>query len=107
MKNRYPLPLISLAFEPLQGATMFSNLDLRNAYNLVRIWEGDKWKTASGHYKYLVMPFSLTNAPAVFQALVNDVLRNMLNRLVFVYLNDVLIFSCSAQEQVLHARQIL
>lgn len=75
LKNCYPLPLIASAFEPLQGATIFSKLDLRNAYHLVRIREGDEWKTAfnmaSGHYEYLVMLFGLTNVPAVFQALVN------------------------------------
>ncbi|KAG5263850.1 hypothetical protein AALO_G00269340, partial [Alosa alosa] len=77
VKNRYPLPLLTSAFELLQGSTIFTKLDLRNAYHLVRIREGDEWKTAfnthTGHYEYLVMPFGLTNAPAVFQALVNDV----------------------------------
>ncbi|KAF7640957.1 hypothetical protein LDENG_00003150, partial [Lucifuga dentata] len=86
IKNRYPLPLLSSAFELLQGATIFTKLDLRNAYHLVRIREGDEWKTAfntpSGHYEYLVMPFGLTNAPAVFQALINDVLRDMLSQFV-------------------------
>ncbi|KAL2102663.1 hypothetical protein ACEWY4_001831 [Coilia grayii] len=78
VKNRYPLPLLTSAFELLQGATVFTKLDLRNAYHLVCIREGDEWKTAfntpTGHYGYLVMPFGLTNAPAVFQGLVNDVL---------------------------------
>ncbi|KAI3352443.1 hypothetical protein L3Q82_005396 [Scortum barcoo] len=76
IKNHYPLPLISSAFELLDGATVFTELDLCNAYHLVRIREGDEWKTAfntpTGHYEYLVMPFGLTNAPAVFQALVNE-----------------------------------
>jgi len=87
VKNKYPLPLISSAFAPLHGAAFFSKLDLRNAYHLVRIREGDEWKTAFntplGHFEYLVMPFGLSNAPAVFQALVNDVLRDMLNRFIF------------------------
>uniref|UniRef100_A0A669C767 ribonuclease H n=1 Tax=Oreochromis niloticus TaxID=8128 RepID=A0A669C767_ORENI len=78
IKNKYPLPLLSSAFELLQGATIFTKLDLRNAYHLVRIRQGDEWKTAFnthlGHFEYLVMPFGLTNAPAVFQGLVNDVL---------------------------------
>jgi hypothetical protein len=55
IKNRYPLPLLFSAFEPLQGATIFSKLDLRNANGLVRIRRGDEWKTAfntaSGHYE--------------------------------------------------------
>lgn len=80
VKNKYPLPLITSAFDQLQEAKVFTKLDLRNAYHLVRIREGDEWKTAFntpiGHYEYLVMPFGLTNAPAVFQALVNDVLRD-------------------------------
>ena len=111
IRNRYPLPLISSAFELLQGATIFTKLDLRNAYHLVRIREGDEWKTAfntpSGHYEYLVMPFGLTNAPAVFQGLVNDVLRDLLNVCVFVYLDDILVFSKSEQEHVVHVRQVL
>lgn len=111
VKNKYPLPLISSAFEPLYGATIFTKLDLRNAYHLVRIRDGDEWKTAFntplGHFEYLVMPFGLTNAPAVFQTLVNDVLRDFLNRFVFVYLDDILIFSQSPEEHTHHVRQVL
>lgn len=107
VKNRYVLPLIASAFEQLQGATIFSKLGLQNAYHLMQIWEGDKWNTARGHDEYLGMPFGLTNAPAVFQALVNDVLRDMLNRFVFVYLDEILVLSRSAQEHVLHVRQVL
>lgn len=111
IKNRYPLPLMSSAFELLQEATVFTKLDLRNAYHLVRIREGDEWKTAfnttSGHYEYLVLPFGLTNAPAVFQCLVNDVLRDMINKFVFVYLDDILIFSRSLTEHTSHVRKVL
>ncbi|KAK7913158.1 hypothetical protein WMY93_013369 [Mugilogobius chulae] len=111
IKNRYPLPLISSGFELLQGAKVFTKLDLRNAYHLVRIREGDEWKTAfntpSGHYEYLVMPFGLTNAPAVFQALVNDILRDMLNKFVFVYLDDILIFSSDLDSHISHVKQVL
>ena len=61
----------------------------------------------TGHYEYLAMPFSLTNAPAVFQALVNDVLRDMLNKHVFVYLDDILIFSRTKEEHVHHVQMVL
>ena len=111
VKNRYPLPLMNTAFDLLQGATIFTKLDLRNAYHLVRIREGDEWKTAfntpTGHWEYLVMPFGLTNAPAVFQSLVNDVLRDMINRFAFIYLDDILIFSKSPEEHKTYVRLVL
>lgn len=72
---------MSSAFELLQGATFLTKLEDLNAYNLVCIREGDKWKTAFNtsirHYEYLVMPSGLANTPAVFQALVNDVLQEI------------------------------
>ena len=55
--------------------------------------EDPYFNTHSGHCEYLVMPFALTNSPAVFQALVNNVLRDMLNRFVFVYVDDIQTFS--------------
>jgi len=97
VKNRYPLPLMSSVFDQLQQAKVFPKLDLHNVYHLVRIREGEEWKTGfktpSGHYEYLVMPFGLTNAPAVFQAMINDVLRDFLDHFVYVYLDDILIYS--------------
>ena len=111
VKNKYPLPLLSSTFEPLTHATVFSKLDLRNAYHLVRICEGDEWKTGFnthlGHFEYLVMPFGLTNAPAVFQALVNDILRDYINLFVVVYLDDILVFSRTPQEHTAHVRLVL
>ncbi len=104
VKNKYPLPPINAAFEPLQGATIFSKLDLRNACCLVCIREEDEWKTVFNipldHFEYLVMPFGLTSAPAVFQAPVNAVLHDFLNQSVFIYLDDILIFSLTLEEHV-------
>ncbi len=98
-KNTYPLPLMSSAFEWLQGASFFTKLDLHNAYHLVRIREGDEWKTAfntpRGHFEYLVMLFGLSNTLVVFQALVNDVLRDMVDQFIYVYLDDI--FSTSGE----------
>jgi hypothetical protein len=69
-KNRYPLPLISGLLEQLGSAKIFTKIDLRGAYNLVRVKEGNEWKTAFhtryGHFEYSIMPFGLTNVPAVF-----------------------------------------
>ncbi len=84
IKNRYPLPNISELQDRLSRAKIFTKLDLRGAYNLIRMKEGEEWKTAFrtryGHYEYLVMPFGLTNAPATCQALVNNVVRAQLDR---------------------------
>uniref|UniRef100_A0A3P9HPM7 Gypsy retrotransposon integrase-like protein 1 n=1 Tax=Oryzias latipes TaxID=8090 RepID=A0A3P9HPM7_ORYLA len=111
VKNKYSLPLINAALDSVQEARVFSKLDLRNAYHLVRMREGDEWKTAFttplSHFEYLVMPFGLTNAPAIFQNLVNDVLRDFLNRFVFVYLDDILIYSRNQEQHVYHVRQVL
>ena len=111
IKNRYPLPLMSSVFDQLQQAQVFTKLDLRNAYHLVRIREGDVWKTGfntpRGHYEYLVMPFGLTNAPAVFQAMINDVLREFLDKFVYVYLDDILIYSTDLVSHRNHVNQVL
>ena len=70
IKNRCPLPLISETLDRLSGAWYFSKLDLKDAYHRIPIKRGDEWKTAFrtryGHFEYLVMPFSLTNALATF-----------------------------------------
>jgi hypothetical protein len=71
VKDRTPLPLISETLDRLKGAKIYTKLDLRGAYNLLRVKEGDGWKTAfrtrEGLFECLVMPFGLTNAPASFQ----------------------------------------
>ena len=77
VKNRYPLPLMSELQDRVNGARVFSKIDLINGYNLLRIREGDEWKTAFrsryGSFEYLVMPFGLANAPASFQEMMNEI----------------------------------
>ncbi|KAK3539338.1 hypothetical protein QTP70_001226 [Hemibagrus guttatus] len=107
----YPLPLVSAALEQLQRARIFTKLDLRSAYNLVHIKEGDEWKTAfhttQGHYEYLVMPYGLTKAPAVFQALINELFHDLFNHFVIAYIDDILIYSASLTEHVQHVCTVL
>lgn len=97
IKNRYPIPRIADLLDRVEGCTIFTKIDLQHAFNLVRIREGDEWKTAFrtryGLFEYLVMPFGLSNAPSAFQALINDVLRDLLDVHVVVYLDDILVFS--------------
>ncbi|KAK3568755.1 hypothetical protein QTP86_016279 [Hemibagrus guttatus] len=111
VKFRYPLPLVPAALEHLRGATLFTKLDLRSAYNLIRIREGDEWKTAfitpTGHYEYLVMPYGLANAPSVFQDFIHEVLREFLHRFVLVYIDDILIYSRNLAEHRQHVAKVL
>eukprot|EP00833_Pecoramyces_ruminatium_P012026 jgi/Orpsp1_1/1186058/evm.model.c7180000096669.1 len=111
VRNSYPLPLIAEIIERIRGAKYFTKLDLRSAYNLIRIREGDEYKTAFrtkfGHFEYLVMPFGLTNAPATFQAFINSVLRPYLDNFVILYLDDILVFSKDLEEHHKHVRMVL
>lgn len=111
VKYRYPLPLVPAALEQLRSAQYFTKLDLRSAYNLIHIRQGDEWKTGfstiDGHYEYLVMPFGLANSPSVFQAFVNEIFRDMLNKRVIVYIGDILVYSNSLSEHIQHVRAVL
>ncbi|KAI2666704.1 Transposon Tf2-6 polyprotein [Labeo rohita] len=111
VKFRYPLPLVSLALEQLREATIYTKLDLRSAYNLIRIKEGDEWKTAflttRGHYEYQVMPYGLANAPAVFQSFINEILKEFMNKFVIAYIDDILIYSKTETEHTAHVRTVL
>ena len=92
-------------------AWFYSKIDLRHAYHLIRIQEGDEWKTAfCTRYESLewcVMPFGLTNAPAAFQCLMNTVFLNLLDTCVLVYLDDILIYSDTLEEHCCHIHEVL
>ncbi|KAL0549512.1 hypothetical protein IC582_013996 [Cucumis melo] len=111
VKNRYPLPKIDDLFDQLQGATLFSKIDLRSGYHQLRIKDRDVPKTAFhsryGHYEFIVMSFALTNAPSVFMDLMNRVFREFLDTFVIVFINDILIYSKIEAEHEEHLRMVL
>ncbi|KAL0149928.1 hypothetical protein M9458_054760, partial [Cirrhinus mrigala] len=111
VKYCYPLPLVPSALEQLRLARYFTKLDLRNAYNLIRIREREEWKTAfsttTRHYEYRVMPFGLVNSPSVFQFFMNDVFRDMLGRWVIIYMDDILVYSESLESHIALVRKVL
>ncbi|KAJ9544144.1 hypothetical protein OSB04_023851 [Centaurea solstitialis] len=111
VKNRYPLPRIDDLFDQLQGAAWFSKIDLRSGYHQVKVREEDVQKTAFrtryGHFEFVVMPFGLTNAPAVFMDLMNRVCRPMLDKSVIVFIDDILIYSKTKEDHVIHLIEVL
>ncbi|GKD08326.1 putative reverse transcriptase domain-containing protein [Tanacetum coccineum] len=111
VKNRYPLPRIDDLFDQLQGSSVYSKIDLRPGYHQLRVREEDILKTAFrtryGHYEFQVIPFSLTNAPAVFMDLMNRVCKPYLDKFFIVFIDDILIYSKNKQEHEEHLKLIL
>jgi hypothetical protein len=112
IKNRYPLPLISELIDKLKKAKYFTKLDIRWGYNNVRIKEGDEWKAAfrtnRGLFEPLVMFFGLTNSPATFQNMMNDILKELIDEgKVLVYLDDILIFTKDLDEHRRLVKRVL
>src|SRR5271155_2978718 len=101
-KDRYPLPLVSDLLNTAGKARIYTSLDLRHAYHLVRVTEGDEWKTTFrtryGSFEWLVMPFGLSNAPASFQRFMNDIFGDLLDVCVIIHLDDILIYSDDPKE---------
>jgi hypothetical protein len=94
--------------DKMQGATVFSTLDLLSAYHQIRLTDEDipksAFRTPTGIYEYKVMPFGITNALSVFMAAMNNILSEM--GFVAIYLDDILIFSRTPEEHVKHVQAV-
>ena len=108
IKNKYHLPRIDDLMDQLHGSAVFSKIDLRSGYHQILVKDDDVQKTAFrsryGHYEYVVMPFAVTNAPAVFMDYMN---RIFLDKFVVVFIDDILIYSRIQEEHAEHLRLVL
>ena len=111
VKNKYPLPRIDDLFDQLQGALVFSKIDLRTGYHQLKIKKEDipktVFRTRYGHYEFTVMPFGLTNAPAAFMDLMNGVFKEFLDQSVIVFIDDILVYSKNPKEHEVHLIEVL
>jgi hypothetical protein len=94
--KRYPLPIMSELQDRVSDSKIFTKIHLKNGYHLICIKEDDEWKTAVqyryGLYQFLVMPFGVTNASAAFHNMINHILKDLLDKGVVVYIDEILIY---------------
>ena len=108
LKNKYMLSRIDDLFDQLRGSQCFLNIDLRSGYHQLRVRDEDivntAFKTRYGHYKFVVMPFILVNAPAIFMDLMNRVFKEYLDQFMVLFVDDILIYSKTPEEHAQHLR---
>ncbi|KAI7948528.1 hypothetical protein MJO29_010193 [Puccinia striiformis f. sp. tritici] len=111
IRNSYPIPVLSLLLNNLAGCKYLSKVDLKSAFNLLRVTPGQEhltaFRTPWGLFEYMVMPFGLANAPATFQRFIQYVLREYIDVCCFVYIDDILIFSKTEEDHIEHLKAIL
>ncbi|KAA0066399.1 hypothetical protein IC582_025475 [Cucumis melo] len=111
VKNRYPLPRIDDLFDLLQGAIVFSKIELCSGYHQLRIRDNDILKTAFHsryrHYEFIVMSFGSMNAPAIFMNQMNRVFKDFLDTFIIVFIDDILVYFKTEVEHKEHLHEVL
>ena len=111
IKNKYPLPIINDLFDQLEGASVFSKIDLRSGYHQLKIREQDipktTFSTRYGLYEFTIMSFGLTKAPAYFMNMMNKVFMEYLDKFVAVFIDDILVYSKNEKEHEQHLRMVV
>jgi len=111
IKNKYLLPRMDDLMDQLHRSSMFSKIDLRSGYHQILVKADDvqkmTFRSRYGHYEYVVMPFGVTNALAVFMDYMNRIFKPFLDKFVIVFIDDILIYSRTQEEHAEHLRLVL
>jgi len=111
IKHSHPIPKITDIYEKVKSATIFTKINIKSAFDAIRIRQGDEFKTAIktkfGIFEYLVMPQGLPDGPAIFQSFIEGILGNVLNQFVQVYMDDILIYSNDFTQHINHVKNVL
>lgn len=111
VRNSYPLPHTDDLFDRLQGAKYYSKIDLRTGFYQILLADADREKTAFrtryGHFEWTVLPMGLTNAPATFQHMMHSTFRDLLDRCVLVFLDDIVVYSSTLEQHLIDVRAVL
>ena len=109
-KDSFPLPLIADTLDSLSGTSVYSTFDMKAGYWQIELDPSAREKSAfvthNGLYEFLVMPFGLTNSGARFQRLMGHILRGLKYRFALIYIGDIIIFSRSVEEHLVHLEEV-